>query len=162
MMPKTKKKCSMENSSNDQEVTQGNVAAYVKYLVKQALAAAPKSVFDRPVFILHLLFTFLFAPLFLVQVISTSVLGCIPSLLLFPFEAIWWILLSFVLAFSWLWGNIRIIRFLLLLPGVFVAEVAHAYIALMPSMGDWQSRGIKLAICESWPHSISIFRGRVK
>ena len=156
----------MENSSNDQEVTQGNIAAYVKYLVSQARAAGPTSVFDRPVIILHLVFGLLFAPLVLVQGISTFVLGCLVSitfgLLLFPFSIIWWPFLGFLLASSWLWDNIRISRPLLLLPGVFVAELASAYSALIPSMGEWQSRGIKLAICESWPHSLPIFRGRVK
>jgi len=156
----------MENLSSHQEVTQGNIAAYVKYLVGRARAVAPKSVFDRPVIILHFLFGLLFAPLVLVQGISTFVLGCLVSitfgLLLFPFGIIWWPFLGFLLASSWLWGNIRISRPLLLLPGVFVAELASAYVALIPSMGEWQSRGVKLAICESWPHSLSIFRGRVK
>jgi hypothetical protein len=145
-----------------EEVTQGNVAAYVKYLVNRARTTAPKSVFDRTVIILHYIFSIPFWPLVLVQFISTLVLGCLPSMLLLPFEVIWWAFLGFLLGFSWLWGKIPILRPLLLLPGVFIAEFAHAYIALMPSMGEWQARGIKLAICESWPHSLSIFRGRVK
>jgi len=150
----------------DEEVTQGNIAAYVKYLVDRARAAAPKSVFDRPVVILHLLFGLPFAPLLLVQGISTFVLGCLVSitfgLLLFPMSMIWWPFLGFLLASSWLWYHIRFSRIILLLPGVFVAEFASAYVALIPSMGEWDSRGVKLAICESWPHSLSVFRGRVK
>lgn len=146
----------------EEEVTQGNIAAYVKYLVERAGAAAPKSVFNRPAVILHLVFGLLFSPLVLIQGISTLVLGCLPSILLFPFEIIWWILLGLLLASGWLWDNACILRPILLLPMVFIAELSDTYVAHMPSMGDWQSRGIKLAICESWPHSLSIFRGRVK
>lgn len=145
----------------EEEVTQGNIADYVKYLVERARAAAPKSVFNRPAVILHLVFGLLFSPLVLIQGISTLVLGCLPSILLFPLEIIWWILLGLLLASSWLWDNARILRSILLLPMVFIAELSNTYVAHMPSMGEWQSRGIKLAICESWPHSLSIFRGRV-
>jgi hypothetical protein len=144
------------------EVTQENIASYVKYLVTQARVNVKKSIFDRPVIILHYILNIPFMPLVLLQFFSTAALGCLPSILLLPFHIIWWLFLGIILALSWLWNFTFIFRPILLLPEVFIAELASAYIALMPSMGEWQARGIKLAICESWPHSISIFRGRVK
>jgi hypothetical protein len=138
----------------------------VKYITDQARAIAPKSVFDRSVVILHTIFGLLFAPLVFLQGISTFVLGCLVSitfgLLLYPMSIIWWPFLGFLLASSWLWGKIPFFRLFLILPGTFVAEFAYAYSALIPSMGEWQSRGIKLAICESWPKSIPVFRGKIK
>ena len=150
----------------EQEVTQANIASYVKYLVERARAAAPKSIFNKPAVILHLIFGLLFSPLVLLQGISTAVLGCLVSitfgLALFLMSIIWWPFLGFILASSWLWYHMGFLRVILLVPGVFIAEFASNYTGLMPSMGEWDSRASKLAICESWPHSIPIFRGKVK
>ena len=153
-------------SSPENEVTQKNIASYVKYLVERARAAAPKSIFNKPSVVLHLIFGMLFSPLVLLQVISTPVFGCLVSitfgLFLFLISLIWWPFLGFILVSSWLWYHIGFLRVILLVPGVFIAEVASVYAGLMPSMGEWESRAAKLAICESWPHSIPIFRGQVK
>lgn len=148
------------------EVTQANVSSYTKYLVEQARAVAPKSIFDKPAVVLHFIFLWLFSPLILLQGISTFVLGCLASitfgLLLVPISIIWWPFLGFMLSSSWLWYHIGFLRVILLVPGVFIAELASNYVGLMPSMGEWDSRAVKLAICESWPHSIPIFRGQVQ
>lgn len=154
----------MRTSGN--EITQGNIADYVKYLVNQARNSAPKSVFNKATVILHTVFGLLFSPLVLLQGISTLVLGCLVSItfgiLLFIMNVIWWPLLGFMLVSSWLWYHVGFSRILLLVPGVFIAEFASAYAGLMPSMGEWDSRATKLAICESWPHSMSIFRGQIR
>ena len=153
-------------SSPENEITQANVASYAKYLVERARFIAPKSIFNKPAVILHLIFLLFFSPLMLLQGISTFVLGCLVSitfgLLLFPMSIIWWPFLGFILASSWLWYHMGFLRVILLVPGVFIAELASVYVAHMPSMGEWYSRAVKLAICESWPHSIPIFRGQVK
>jgi len=67
-------------SSPENEVTQANIASYVKYLVERARAAAPRSIFNKPAVILHLIFGLLFSPLVLLQGISTAVLGCLVSI----------------------------------------------------------------------------------
>ena len=153
-------------SNPENEVTQANIASYVKYLVERARTAAPKSIFNKPAVILHLIFGLLFSPLVLLQGISTAVLGCLVSitfgLLLFLMSIIWWPFLGFILASSWLWYHMGFLRVILLVPGVFIAEFASVHAGLMPSMGEWDSRAVKLAVCESWPHSIPIFRGQVK
>lgn len=153
-------------SSPENEVTQANIASYVKYLVERARAAAPRSIFNKPAVILHLIFGLFFSPLVLLQGISTAVLGCLVSitfgLLLLLISIIWWPFLGFILASSWLWYHMGFLRVILLVPGVFIAEFASVYAGFMPSMGEWDSRAVKLAICESWPHCIPIFRGQVK
>ena len=84
------------------------------------------------------------------------------GLLLIPLSVVlWWPFLGFLLGSSWLWGKVGLSRPVLLLPGVAVAEVASAVVGLMPSMGEWQSRGMKLALCESWPHSLSLWKGHL-
>jgi len=144
------------------EVTQGTIAAYVKALVVWIRATKPKSILSNLASGLHLVFGVPFAPLLLVQFVTTIILGLLVEvtfgLLLIPMSILlWWPFLCFLLASSWLWDKVRFIQIILLLPGVLIAETTLAIVALMPSMGEWRSRGHKLAICESWPHSLSTF-----
>ena len=145
----------------ESDVTMGNVGAYTN-LVDIARKSEAKSFLDYPVIILHTLFGLCFAPLVILQLVTTSLLGCAVSitfgLLLFVIDIIWWPFLGFLLASSWLWNHIPIARIILFLPGVFIAEFAQAFVGLMPSMGEWESRGRKIAICGSWPHSIFVLK----
>jgi hypothetical protein len=156
----------MERLSGEDLVTQQNVAAYVRGLVAWARVTGPRSVLNRPAIGLHFAFNLLYLPLLPVQLVSTFILGLLVrvtlGLLLIPLSVVlWWPFLGFLLGSSWLWGKVGLSRPVLLLPGVAVAEVASAVVGLMPSMGEWQSRGMKLALCESWPHSLSLWKGHL-
>ena len=156
----------MERLSGEDLITQQNVAAYVRGLVAWARVTGPMSVLNRPAIGLHIAFSLLYLPLLPVQLVSTFILGLLVrvtfGLLLIPLSVVlWWPFLGFLLGSSWLWGKAGLYRPVLLLPGVFVAEVAGAVVGLMPEMGDWQSRGMKLALCESWPHSLSLWKGHL-
>jgi len=150
----------MQNSKDI--LTQANIGTYVNNLVARSRAVAPKSIFNTPVVILHTVFGLILSPLVLLQFITTSALCCITSLTfglpLYIMDIIWWPLIGFMLASSWLWYHLPFLRIILLLPGVLIAEIASHYVGLMPSMGEWDSRATKIALCDSWPHSLNVFK----
>lgn len=90
----------------ESDVTMGNVGAYTNYLVDIARKSEAKSVLDYPVIVLHTLFGLCFAPLVILQPVTTSLLGCAVSItfgfLLLGISIIWWPFLGFLLASSWL------------------------------------------------------------
>ena len=110
----------------------------------------------------HLFDIPLFPFIILLVPLSTFVLGiltgCTFGLVLLPFTVMWLLLLGLLMATSWLWVRVAFIRPFLLLPGVAFARLAGLYAALMPEMGDWESRATKQALCNVWPHSIHVFR----
>lgn len=144
------------------EINQRNVGDYVNHLVNSARIHPPTSIFDKPTIILHKIIFVPLSPLVLLQLLTTSILGCIPSILLFPFTLIWLILLYVILATDYLWEKIIIIRPLFIIPGVLISEVANSYVGLLPAFGDWAKRAKNLAICESWPKSRLIYHDRIK
>lgn len=92
-----------------------------------------------------------------VQLITTLVLGLLVFLsfgiLLIPISLIW-ILLSFpMIGASWLSAKIGWLRNPVGLLGIPWAIVANTFVALMPSMGEFESRAAKLMLTESWPYS---------
>jgi hypothetical protein len=97
-----------------------------------------------------------------VQFITTLVLGLLVSLsfgiLLLPISLIW-ILLSFpMIGASWLTAEIGWLRNPIGLLGIPWAIVANTFVALMPSMGELESRAAKLMLTESWPYSWECWR----
>lgn len=93
------------------------------------------------------------------QIISTFVLGILVNLtfglLLFPMSLIWTVLfLGPLLGLSWLWRKLPFLRIPLAIIGIPIAILGSVYTAMMPSMGEIESRVIKLLLCETWPFSL--------
>ena len=100
-----------------------------------------------------------------VQLITTLVLGLLVSLsfgiLLLPISLIW-ILLSFpMIGASWLTAKMGWLRNPIGLLGIPWAFVANTFVALMPSMGELESRASKLMLTESWPYSWEYWRFQI-
>lgn len=96
------------------------------------------------------------------QFVTTFVLGLLVSisfgLLMLPILLIW-ILLSFpMIGASWLTAKIGWLRTPIGLLGIPWAIIAHTFIALMPSMGELESRTVKIMIADSWPYSWEFWR----
>ena len=90
------------------------------------------------------------------QFVTTFVLGLAVTisfgLLLIPFSLIWTLLfLGPLLALSWTWLRIPLLRIPVAVIGVPWAVLGSVYVALIPSMGDMRGRVQKLLICNSWP-----------
>jgi len=91
------------------------------------------------------------------QLVTTLVLGLLVRLtfgiLLLPISLIW-ILLSFpMIGASWLTAKIRWLRTPIGILGMPWAILANTFVALMPSMGELESRAAKLMLTEAWPYS---------
>lgn len=91
------------------------------------------------------------------QIVTTLVLGLAVSftfgLLLLPINLIWVILLSPMLALSWFCNKVPALRNvfgIFFIPWVLLTET---FVALMPSMGELESRASKLMLCNSWPYT---------
>ena len=89
------------------------------------------------------------------QIASTLVLGLAVSLtfglLLLPINLIWAILFFPMLALSWFCNKVPALRNvfgIIFIPWVLLTET---FVALMPSMGELESRASKLMLCNSWP-----------
>jgi hypothetical protein len=107
--------------------------------------------------ILNILLSITYILVIPVQFITTFVLGLLVTIsfgiLLFPISLIW-ILLSFpMIGVSWLTSKIKWLRVPLGLLGIPWAFVANIFVALMPSMGELESRAAKLMLTCSWPYS---------
>ena len=92
-------------------------------------------------------------------VLITFVLGIILSVpllglvLLSLANVIWLSMLGLLMGSSWLWIKVPILRLLLLLPGIAIANMAYLFVILIPDMGEKYQKATKLAICETWPKS---------
>lgn len=97
-----------------------------------------------------------------VQFITTLVLGLLVSLsfgiLLLPISLIWILLCFPMIGASWLTAKIGWLRNPIGLLGIPWAMVANTFVALMPSMGELESRAAKLMLTESWPYSWECWR----
>ncbi len=96
------------------------------------------------------------------QFLTTFVLGLLVRLtfgiLLLPISLIW-ILFSFpMIGASWLTAKVRWLRAPIGILGIPWAIVANTFVALMPSMGELESRAAKLMLTESWPYSWEFWR----
>lgn len=97
-----------------------------------------------------------------VQLITTLVLGLLVSvsfgILLLPISLIWILLLFPMIGASWLTAKMGWLRNPIGLLGIPWAIVATTFVALMPSMGELESRAVKLMLTESWPYSWECWR----
>jgi hypothetical protein len=92
-----------------------------------------------------------------IQIVTTLVLGLAVSLtfglLLLPISLLWMLLYFPMLGLSWVCNRVSGLRELigiLFIPWVLVADV---FVALMPSMGELESRASKLMLCGCWPYT---------
>jgi len=97
------------------------------------------------------------------QFVTTFVLGILCSLTfdlpLFPLSLIWIVcFLGPLLGLSWLWERIPLLRIPLAVIGIPLAVVANTYVALVPSLGELDSRISKFLLAESWPYSLDLWR----
>lgn len=108
---------------------------------------------------LSILISFPVVPL---TIICTFILGILTVLtfgiLAWLTTAIWLVFLMPLIATSWLWMKIPIIRIVLLVPGILLARAAGIIACIFPSMGEWSSRKMKIDLCDIWPLSLELFR----
>jgi len=95
-----------------------------------------------------------------IQMITTFVLGLFVSipfvgfLLLLPISLIWIVLfLGPLLGLSYIYERVAILRPLISIIGIPFAVIGNAYVALMPSMGEMDSRYAKMIICQTFPYT---------
>lgn len=93
-----------------------------------------------------------------VQMITTFVLGILVSLtfdlLLMPISLIWIVLfLGPLLGLSYVYERIAILRPFISIIGIPLAVIANIYVALMPSMGEKNSRYAKMVYCQTFPYT---------
>lgn len=113
--------------------------------------------------ILGVITTILAWPTLPLQIVTTFVGGCLVSctfgLLLIPLSLIWMTLfLGPLMGLSWLWDKTPILRIPIAIVGVPLAAIGSTYVALIPSMGEMESRVTKLVFCETWPFSLDYHR----
>ncbi len=100
--------------------------------------------------------------------VTTLVLGLLVKVslgvLLIPFSLIWVALfMGPLLGLSWLWRKVPLLRIPVACCGIPIAVLGDTYSALLPSMGEWESRFSKLALCETFPFSLdclALMRGK--
>lgn len=93
-----------------------------------------------------------------VQLITTFVLGILVrltfGLLLLPISLVWTVLfLGPLLGISYIWERLSFTRLFASLIGVPLAVIGDAYVAMMPSMGEMDSRVTKLLLCQTFPYT---------
>ena len=93
-----------------------------------------------------------------VQMITTFVLGILVtltfSLLLIPFTIIW-VVLFFgpLLGLSYVYERVAITRPIIAIIGIPLAVLGDTYVALLPSMGEMDSRYEKMICCQTFPYT---------
>lgn len=98
-----------------------------------------------------------------VQLVTTFVLGLLVSLtfglLSIPISLIWTVLfLGPLLGLSYVYERVVILRPLVSILGIPIAVMGDTYVALMPSMGEWDSRFDKMIVCQTFPYSWQFIR----
>ena len=93
-----------------------------------------------------------------IQAITTFVFGILVSLtfglLLIPIGLIWTILfLGPLLGLSYIYERLAILRPFISIIGIPFAVIGDTYVALMPSMGEKDSRYQKLILCQTFPYT---------
>jgi len=92
------------------------------------------------------------------QIITTFLLGIFVTLtfgiLLLPLSLIW-ITLFFgpLLSLSYIWERAPFARPLISILGIPLAVIANIFVCLIPSMGEIDSRIVKLLYCQTFPYT---------
>jgi hypothetical protein len=91
-----------------------------------------------------------------IQIVTTFILGILVELtfgfLLIPFSLIW-IIFFFgpLLVSSYVYNKVPYARPLVAIFGIPLAVIGNIYVCLLPSMGEMESRIVKLLYCQTWP-----------
>ena len=98
-----------------------------------------------------------------IQLITTFILGILVKLtfglLLIPFSIIWIVLfLGPLLGLSYVYERVFILRPFVAIIGITLAVLGDAYVALLPSMGELDSRYSKMICCQTFPYTYRYFR----
>ncbi len=92
-----------------------------------------------------------FVTAFVLSILVTMSFG----LLVIPFTLIWVVLfLGPLLALSWLWHKVPLLRIPVACCGIPIAAVGDTCCFLIPPMRDRKSRLTKLALCETFPFTL--------
>lgn len=91
-----------------------------------------------------------------VQIVTTFVLGILVNLtfglLLLPFSLMWMVLFfGPLLGLSYVWERIPFARLFISAVGVPLAVLGDIFVCLIPSMGEIESRVVKLLYCQTFP-----------
>jgi hypothetical protein len=108
--------------------------------------------------ILHVILAILSFIVVPVQLVTTFILGILVSLtfglLLLPLSFIWIVFfLGPLLGLSYIYERLLIFRPLISLIGIPLAVVGDIYVALIPSMGEMDSRWSKMLYCQTFPYT---------
>lgn len=98
-----------------------------------------------------------------IQLITTFVLSIMVELsfgiLLLPFSLVWAILFyGPLIAMSYLFEKVIFFRPCISLLGIPCAVLGNIYVALIPSMGEFDSRYSKMLICQTFPYSLAFVK----
>lgn len=93
-----------------------------------------------------------------IQIVSTFLLGLLVtatfSLVLIPISLIWIVLfLGPLLGLSYVYEKVRFLRIPVSIIGIPIALLGYEFSALMPSMGETDSRVSKLLLCHCFPYT---------
>ncbi|MEE9247287.1 MAG: hypothetical protein V3U79_01135 [Dehalococcoidia bacterium] len=144
----------------DVNVLEANVV--ISALIKQAISIGPKDPFTISAIAVQVMLSVMLFPTIILIPPSTFLLGIGVNisfgLLLLAFSIIWMPMLGMLMGTSWLWLKVPILRPVLLLPGLAVATLARVYVSLIPDMGEHYQKVLKMGFCDSWPHSLTLYR----
>ena len=105
--------------------------------------------------VLNAILTLLAPILAPLQLVTTLVLGLAVELtfglLLLPITLVWVAFYMPLLGLSWICNRASVLRNVIGFVLIPWAVVAYAFVGLMPSMGELESRALKLMLCNSWP-----------
>ena len=72
-------------------------------------------------------------------------------LVLVILDLLWHPMLGILLGTSWLWFRVRLLRPLLILPGILTAMIASSYLTIVGVEREQYARFQKLSLAEDWP-----------
>lgn len=112
-------------------------------------------IINRILEITLVLFSFITIP---IQIVTTFVFGILIrltfGLLLIPISFIWVILfLGPLLGLSFIYEKVPFLRIIISIIGLPIAILGYEFCALMPSMGEKESRISKLLLCNCFPYT---------
>lgn len=115
---------------------------------------------NKIIHILIVITSFIVIP---VQMVTTFILGIFVTLtfgiLLIPFTIIWIIVfLAPLVGLSYIFEKIAILRPFISIVGIPLAVIANAYIALLPSMGEMDSRLAKMVYVQTFPYTWKFYQ----
>lgn len=93
-----------------------------------------------------------------VQLITTFLLGILVKLtfglLLLPFSLVWMVLfLGPLIGVSYVWERVSFTRLFMSMLGIPLAVIGDIYVSLIPSMGEMDSRIVKMLYCQTFPYT---------